>query len=103
VYQNSGGLGISLTPPAWLRQTAGAIIKGVTLTVPTPVGPVSVNPQQAAAAARGASVTYTPPRPASEGPGEFIERSIPGGWGTVGLVAAALAVFMVMGARGRGR
>jgi hypothetical protein len=103
VYQNSGGLGISFTPPAWLRQTGTAIVKGITLTVPTQIGPVSVNPQQAAAAARGASVTYTPPRPASEGPAEFVERAIPGGWGTVGLAAAAvIALMLVMGGRGRG-
>jgi hypothetical protein len=92
--------------PEWVSSTASSIVKGITLTVPTPLGPVQLTPQQAAAAARGSSVSYTPPRPGTQTPfqqaGSFVEQNVPGGWGTVALAAGAgLLLVLMMGGRGR--
>lgn len=47
-------LGFSLKPPAWLRSIAGAVVRGTTVTVPTPNGPPMTvdlgNPDSIAAA-----------------------------------------------------
>jgi hypothetical protein len=104
VYQRVTPSGLGFSLPSFVTQTGAAIVKGITLTVPTPLGPIQLSPQQAAAAAKGATVTYTPPRPASPNPinqaGQFVEQNVPGGWGTVVLVGGGLlALVLLMGRR----
>lgn len=93
--RNRSGLGFSLKPPEWLRAIGQQIIGGVSVNVPTPVGPVSLSPGQVAAAARGTTVTYKPP---SQPPtlAEQVERSVPGGFGTLGALAVGGLVLMLL-------
>ena len=91
------GLGLSLKPPKWLRNTVRDAINKVTVTVPTGVGPVTLTPAQAAAAARGAQVTYsTGPKPPSpmDAANDFVSDKVPGGWVGLALGGAALYYFM---------
>ncbi len=99
-----GGLGFSLKPPAWLlqpiEQTFQQIEKGVSLNVPTPVGPVKLTLPQAQAAARGASVSYNPPTQGTlpQQVAQTVEN-IPGGWATVIGVGLLLGFFVFRGGR----
>ena len=86
-------LGFSLKPPKWLREAGQQIIGGLRVSVPTPVGPVVLTPGQAAAAARGATVTYTPQQPQSFG--QQVQQ-IPGGWGTLAAVGIGAVVLLTM-------
>ncbi len=89
---NLSGLGFSLKPPAWLRNLAGAVVKGTTATIPTPAGPVVVdlgNPQSVAAAK--AAITGTKfsttmgnkPTSPAEQLNASIQENVPGGWLTI--------------------
>ncbi len=76
-------LGFSLKPPAWLRSTVAGIFQRGTaggISVPTP---------------GGGSATYSPPSPAD------FQVSAPMLAGGAGLALGALALFLLMGRRGR--
>jgi hypothetical protein len=94
VYQSTqlSGLGLSLKPPAWLRNIAA--------------GPLTLSPQQAANAARGAQVTYSSgPRPASpiDAANAAVTNEIPGGWLTVAAIGLAAVFILPKLMRGRRR
>jgi hypothetical protein len=117
MYQTAPTLALTLpkflTPPRSVRElvsgVAGALIKGTTVTIPTPVGPQTFNvgdPAQRAeleAMIRGTRFNVAQPQPgAPPDLARAIEQNIPGGWGTVGLVGLGLvAVLMVMSMRAR--
>ena len=101
------GLGFSLKPPAWLRSAAGAVLKQTTVTIPTPMGPMTYdlsNPAQAKALQDIA--TKTKVSVGKQSGGGFMQQvetsveSIPGGWLTIAAVGAA-AVLLFMFARRR--
>ena len=96
-----------LTPPRSVRDLVkgigGALIRGTTVTIPTPVGPQTFNvgdPSQRAqleAMIRGARLNVATPQPGTGFDlGRSIERNVPGGWATIGLAALA-AVFLLGG------
>lgn len=91
------GLGISLTPPRWLREAAANAFKSATVRVNTPAGPIDLSPADAAAALKSARITVGADRMPASSPAEAISRgveSIPGGWLTVaGLGLAAVFVL----------
>lgn len=107
---NDSGLGFSLKPPAWLRNIAGAVIRGTTATVPTPAGPVVVdlgNPQSVAAAK--AAITGTKfsttmgPKPASpaEQINASVQENVPGGWLTIAALVVGGVFILPKLMRGR--
>ncbi len=93
-----------LTPPKFVRDIAGAVLRGTQVTVPTPVGPQTFdlgNPADMALLKNlvtGTKVsTRVGPRPPSamERVTQTVE-AIPGGWLT--LAAVGVGLFLVMGA-----
>lgn len=85
-----------LTPPASVRDLlkgiAGAVVRGTTVTIPTPVGPQTFNigdPAQRAqleAMVKGTRLNVATPQPgAGFDLGRSIEQNVPGGWATVGI------------------
>jgi len=97
-----------LTPPRSVRDLlkgiAGAVWRGTTVTIPTPVGPQTFNvgdPAQRAqleAMIRGTRLNVATPEPgAGFDLGRSIEKNVPGGWATVG-IGVLLAVFLLGGA-----
>lgn len=97
-----------LTPPRSLRNLlkgiAGAVVRGATVTIPTPAGPQTFNlgdPAQRAqleAMVRGSRFNIATPQPGTGFDlGRSIEQNVPGGWATVA-VAGVLAVFLLGGA-----
>jgi hypothetical protein len=108
VYQSTqlSGLGLSLKPPAWLRNIAAQLAQKTTVTIPTAAGPLTLSPQQAANAARGAQVTYSSgPRPASpiDAANAAVTNEIPGGWLTVAAIGLAAVFILPKLMRGRRR
>ena len=130
MYSTSGPplmLGAALprqvTPPAWLRNIAGAILRGTQVTVPTPAGPQTFdlnNPQgaaqlrnlanQAIAAVRSAasgatiSVTRKPGGSVSDPVSQVnkaVTENVPGGWVTVagGVIGLFILAKMLGGRR----
>jgi hypothetical protein len=102
VPQYLTGLGFSLKPPAWLRNFAGAVIKGTTISVPTPSGiPIVVDGsdpnayQKILAMFRGTTVSTQAGTPSPSIPQRAAQaiQNIPGGWLTVG--ALALGAIML--------
>jgi S1-C subfamily serine protease len=104
--------GLGFTMPSWLTSIVGKVVKGTTVTIPTPAGNVVVDlndPNSVAAAYKmltGAKIsTNLGPKPASP-ISQFntaVESNVPGGWLTVAAVAG-LAVFVLpklLGRRGR--
>lgn len=102
VYSPLGALPRWLTPPQALRNLVGgifgAVVKGTTVTVPTPAGPQVFNlgdpedRKRLEALARGVKLNVATPQAGSTGFPALVE-SVPGGWGTiavVGLVGALL-------------
>lgn len=84
--------------PDWLKRVAGAVVRGTTVTVPTPAGPINVdlgNPESIAAAKRaitGATVnTNVGPKPATpmDQVGAAVS-SFPGGIGGLALLSLGL-------------
>jgi hypothetical protein len=103
-YQAIGAL------PDWLKQVAGAVVRGTTVTIPTPAGPVVVdlgNPQSVAAAkaaVTGAKISVTAgtkPTTLPERINAGVTGNIPGGWATIAAAVAAL-VFLPRFLRARG-
>jgi len=97
------GLGFSLKPPAWLRNFAGAVMKGTQISVPTPAGvPIVVDGSDPSAlqkiinALKGTQVSTTMGKPAPSLPqqAENAIESIPGGWFTI--IALGLGVFLLL-------
>lgn len=94
--------------PSWLQAIGNKIVKGTTVTVPTPAGPVSIDLGNKASvdAARRAltgtrvstSVANKPASPIEQF-SDHVENNVPGGWLTVGLAAAA-ALFLLSKRRG---
>jgi hypothetical protein len=99
-----GALGISLKPPAWARNIFGAIFKGTTITVPTPLGPQTFdlgNPADVAALksmVTQSKVRVSTPGQQPTGPidqvNKTVQENIPGGWLTVIGVAAGIVFLM---------
>lgn len=95
-----------LTPPKSIRALAtgiaGAVFKGTTVTIPTPIGPQTFNLSDPNDVARlkamiaGTKFNIAPPRPG--GPQPFdLGRTVgemPGGWLTVAVVGLG-AVFLL--------
>jgi hypothetical protein len=122
VYSTSGPsltLGSALprqvTPPAWLRSIAGAVLRGTQVTVPTAAGPQTfdLNSPQGAAqlraiaaqavaairnAASGATISVTRRPAGSAGDtmaqvNKAVSENVPGGWLTI--AGAAVSVFLI--------
>jgi len=115
VYQvvRQGGLGAItlpkfLTPPRWLRNIVGAVVKGQQVTVPTPAGPQTFdlgNADSVRALQQMISGAKLQPKPVpTTGPAEQIisaVEKVPGGWLTIGLGFGVL--IALIGGRGMGR
>jgi hypothetical protein len=108
--QQMSGLGFSL--PSWMTSIVGKVVKGTTVTIPTPAGNVTVDlndPNSVAAAYKmltGAKIsTNLGPKPANpvDRFNTAVESNVPGGWLTVAAVAglAVLVLPKLMGRRGR--
>lgn len=106
VPQYLTGLGFSLKPPAWLRNFAGAVIKGTTITIPTPTGiPIVVDGsdpnayQKILAMLRGTTVSTQAGAASPSIPQRAAQaiENIPGGWLTVATLG--IATFLLL--RGR--
>jgi hypothetical protein len=111
----ASGLGFTLpkwlTPPKTIRNIvgsiAGAMLKGTTVTVPTPAGTQTFdlgNPSDRAfleKMAAGLKISRTPeaaPGAVSQAD-KLVTEHVPGGWLT--LAAAGAGLFLFMGRRGR--
>jgi hypothetical protein len=106
-------MGFSLSIPSSLsnlvKGVAGAVWRGTTVTIPTPIGPQTFNlgdpaqVKQLEAMVKGTKLNVATPRP---GTGtnipRAIEQNVPGGWFTIAAVAAAL-IFGVGAFAGRRR
>jgi hypothetical protein len=96
MYQRQTSLGFSLPDfGSIVRGIAGAVWRGTTVTIPTPVGPQTFNvsdPAQRAqleAMLKGLKLNVaTPQAPPRFDIARSIEQNVPGGWATV-----AIAVF----------
>ena len=93
-------VGFSLKPPKWARKAGAALVKKLSVTIPTAGGPVTVTPDQAAqyaAALRGAQVQYGPEAPSSGAAAvaAAVESKVPGGWLTVAAAAGVLALLVM--------
>jgi len=109
MYQ-SASLGFSLprwlTPPRSVRELAagivGAVVRGTTITIPTPVGPQTFNlgdPSQRAqleAMVRGTRVNVATPEPGGGGfdINRTVQSNVPGGWATIAMVGVAAALVL---------
>lgn len=103
---DSAGLGAL---PTWLKAIAGAVVRGVQVTVPTPVGPQTFdlnNPAHRAqleTMARGTRVSVKPPQD-TPSPTDRINDAVsqvPGGWlGVLGGVFGAFLLYKSMSRRG---
>ena len=97
MYQQIGAL------PDWLTKLGASLIKGTTVSIPTPAGPVTVdlgNPASVAAAKAAVTGTKlsisTAPKPTTpvQAVNAAVTQNVPGGWLTIGLGAAA-AMFLL--------
>ena len=97
------GLGFSFKPPSWLRNIAGAVMKGTQVSVPTPAGvPIVVDGADPNAlkkvldALKGTKISTQvgTPRPSLPQQAENAIESIPGGWFTV--AAVGLGVLLLV-------
>ena len=109
-----------VTPPSWLRNIAGAVLRGTQVTVPTAAGPQTFNlndpngsaqlkalANQAIAALRsaasGATISVTRKPGGASGAVDSVNKAVtenvPGGWVTVlGLIVGVpLAIKMLSG------
>jgi hypothetical protein len=99
------GLGFTLpkwlTPPKSIRNIVGsivgAVVRGTTVTVPTPMGTQTFdlgNPQDVAMLqqmATGFKISKSPPTPGPVGRADqFVTSHVPGGWMGIALVGAGL-------------
>lgn len=101
-YLQMSGLGLSLKPPDWLTNIVGAVVKGTTVTIPTPGGPfvVDLGDPASIAAAQAAlkgtklstSVGTKPTTPLQQV--NAAVESMPGGWLTV--AGIGLAAFLIL-------
>ncbi|MFH1177109.1 MAG: hypothetical protein V1750_06855 [Acidobacteriota bacterium] len=109
-YHDMSGLGLSLKPPAWLRNIVGTVIQGTKVSVPTQTGiPITVDLSDPQAMAKlkamlagttfSTSVGTTKPTIAQQAANAL--ESIPGGWLTV--AGAALLGVLVLPRIMRGR
>jgi len=109
MHQSSPTLGLSLprwlTPPRSIRDLvkgiAGAVVRGTTVTIPTPAGPQTFNlgdPAQRAqleALIRGARLNVATPEPGGRFDlGRSIEQNVPGGFATLALVGLVGLLLM---------
>lgn len=102
-----GELGFSLLPPQWLRSAAANALKSlkVNVNVPTPAGPVSVDPtdprvlqavrdtiKNTTISVRGGNA----PQPASpvQQADDLVNTHVPGGWLTVAAVGVGVAFLL---------
>lgn len=100
-----GELALSLKPPKWLRNIGATVARavGVSATVPTPAGPVTVDTrdpgtfQDLRNAVARTSVTVGPRETPS--PGDLIQQQLPGGYFTVGLGLLALGALALAATR----
>lgn len=97
MYQTMNGLSLPSGLTNFLKGLTGAVVRGTTVTVPTPIGPQTFNlgvPEERAQLERmirGARVSVTPPQPGvGQNAARFVENRIPGGWATVAIAAVAL-------------
>jgi hypothetical protein len=93
--------GISV--PDWLRKAVGGVVRGTTVTVPTPAGPVVVdlgNPASVAAAKQAILGTRVNTRVGQSPPSPFqdvnaaVSSGVPGGWLTI--IAGGLAAVFIL-------
>ncbi len=117
VTERGGVLGFTLprwlTPPRSIRDLAssltrsiaGSVLKGTTITIPTPMGTQTFdlsNPADRAVLEQmvtGTRITRTPPRepnPIQTG-GQFVSEHVPGGWLTI--AAVGVGVFLLVASR----
>jgi hypothetical protein len=97
-------------PPAWLRNIAGAVLRGTQVTVPTPAGPQTFDLYDPAGAAKLkamaeqakailAQSTFTlsrRPSAAATAAGKVnqaVTENVPGGWATV--IGGGVALFFI--------
>ncbi len=106
---SQAGLGFSLKPPKWLRNTIINPIKqavtGGSVTVPTPIGPVEVPVQNIPSTVSQASFQPAPIGPSTApamSPAQQAINAVPGGGKTI-LVAGALGIALLMFAGSRKR
>lgn len=102
-YQQLSGLGLSLKPPAWLRNIVGSVVSGTKVSIPTESGiPITVDLGDPEAVAKlkamilGAKVSTSvgTPRVSTMDRINTGVESIPGGWFTV--AAAAVVGVLVL-------
>lgn len=95
-----GDLGISLTPPRWLRDLGNAVLRQVRVVVQTPVGPITVDPsnpdsmRRVQDILRSAQIQIGQPPP---GPIQQVSNAvgaIPGGWLTIGALGLGLVLLL---------
>lgn len=105
-----GALPRQITPPSWLRNLVGSVIRGTSVTVPTPAGSQTFdlgNPSHVAflrSMASGASLSVTRKPPAADTPAGKINeavQNVPGGWVTIagGIVGLFFLAKMLGGRR----
>lgn len=107
--ENLQGLGFSLKPPAWLRslgsKVVSAIKSNVRVSVPTPAGTITVDPndpdslRRAQEILRGARVEVGAPAPSPAQQAASMVESIPGGWLTVAAIGTGLMWLATRGSR----
>jgi len=92
-YAPPNGLGLSLKPPAWLRQAVSEVIHGTKVEVPPITVPLP----------GGGSATIHPTRPSLQQQAEHVVEAVPGGWITIAAIAAGTIFILprLMGRRGR--
>jgi hypothetical protein len=108
MYQRQSALGFALPDfGSILRGIAGAVWRGTSVTIPTPVGPQTFNvsdPAQRAqleAMVKGLKLNMaTPQAPPRFDIARSIEQNVPGGWATVAIALLA-GVFLLGGMRPR--
>jgi hypothetical protein len=82
---NLAGLGLSLKPPAWLRNAVGQIVSGTKVNVPSVNIPLP----------GGGMITTPSTRPTLPERDELLAANIPGGWVTI-VAVGALGAYLLL-------
>ncbi len=90
-YQSLDGLGLSLKPPAWLRNAVSEVWKGSKISIPSTTIPLP----------GGGSVRTPGTKPSFQDQAQNAVENIPGGWFTVAAIALGAAVLLPRLIRGR--
>lgn len=100
MYAGDAGLGFSLKPPKWLRDLGAQVLSSTRVVVPTPLGPITVDPTNPAELERLRSmlsqtrVTLGPQEPTPLDRAASMFQAVPGGAVTLLGVGAALLFLL---------